>query len=93
MSVIQIPTASRLLKAANTGEVKFAPHDRVAGTSNPLNPAHSADGTLSERETSAICRANEVAVATIWLIFFALLVGGSVVARPLSDIINPAASY
>jgi hypothetical protein len=101
MVATQIPTVSRFPKtvetsaASTTLEAKFASDVRIVGDSGASSAVHSV-GRAFGAPICPIARdysVNEAAIATIWLIFFALLIGASVVSPLSPEAINLSAMY
>ena len=78
-------------------EIKFPTDDGLVVVNPSRSSCSSAEAFRPQAASAAItvrdCSANEAAIATIWLIFFALLVGLSTVTPLLSGAINLAAHY
>ena len=96
---VETPNANRSQTIFGTREISSDPEIKFPTDDGLVlvNPSRSSSAfrpqTASTAKTVQDCSANEVAIATIWVFFFALLVGLSTVPPLLSGAINLAAHY
>ena len=76
-------------------EIKFPTDDGLVLADPNRSSCSSAEAsqTASTAKTVRDCSANEVAIATIWVFFFALLIGLSTITPLLSGAINLTAHH
>jgi hypothetical protein len=76
-------------------EIKFPADDGLELVNSIRSSCSSAEAyqTASTAKTVRDCSANEVAIATIWVFFFALLIGLSTITPLLSGAINLTAHH